>query len=108
MYLSLALWFVSVNRVVFSICDSNNVFIGVGVYISIGLKVVGTAGTEAGLTLVKKAGADSVINHRESGYISQLDAGEKFDIILEMLANINLVADLSLMKPEGRTVVSPG
>lgn len=70
--------------------------------------MVGTAGSEAGLKLVKQVGADAVFNHRQSGYLDQLVAGPKFDIILEMLANINLGADLPLMKSRGRTLVSPG
>jgi NADPH2:quinone reductase len=35
---------------------------------SIGMTVIGTAGTEDGLAIVKQQGADHVFNHREEGY----------------------------------------
>ncbi|KAK4298659.1 hypothetical protein Pmani_029014 [Petrolisthes manimaculis] len=70
-----------------------------------GLEVVGTAGTKEGLELVKRVGAHTVFNHRQSGYLDQLAAEPKFDVILEMLANVNLGADLPLMKARGRTVI---
>lgn len=70
-----------------------------------GLRVVGTAGTPEGLDLVKQMGAEAVFNHRDKKYISELQKGEKFDVILEMLANVNLGKDLTLMKPRGRTIV---
>ncbi|XP_042213746.1 quinone oxidoreductase-like isoform X1 [Homarus americanus] len=70
-----------------------------------GLCIVGTAGTKEGLELVKNMGADAVFNHREKQYMAQLEQGEKFDVILEMLANVNLGKDLTLMSPRGRTIV---
>lgn len=54
-----------------------------------GLKVIGTAGTNEGLKLVRENGAEAVFNHREKDYVQKIK--EKypngFDIILEMLAN---------------------
>ncbi|KAG7173396.1 Quinone oxidoreductase-like [Homarus americanus] len=73
--------------------------------VQIGLCIVGTAGTKEGLELVKNMGADAVFNHREKQYMAQLEQGEKFDVILEMLANVNLGKDLTLMSPRGRTIV---
>lgn len=70
----------------------------------LGLQVVGTAGTDEGLSLVKEAGAHEVFNHREPEYLKKLEA-QKFDIILEMLANVNLGNDLTLMNSRGRTIV---
>ncbi|CAM6000473.1 unnamed protein product [Sphagnum balticum] len=41
---------------------------GVQIAHSIGMTVIGTAGTDDGLALVKQQGADFVFNHREKGY----------------------------------------
>ncbi|MPC41593.1 Quinone oxidoreductase [Portunus trituberculatus] len=71
----------------------------------LGLHVVGTAGTDEGISLVKATGAHEVFNHRDPQYLKNLGA-EKFDIILEMLANVNLDKDLTLMNPRGRTIAS--
>ncbi|XP_042856364.1 quinone oxidoreductase-like [Penaeus japonicus] len=70
-----------------------------------GLYVVGTAGTKEGIELVLETGADAAFNHRDSKYIENLLEGEKFDIIVEMLSNVNLGHDLTLMKSRGRTIV---
>lgn len=53
-----------------------------------------------------KEGADMVFNHHDPKYFDKLHKGEKFDVILEMLANVNLGNDLTLLKPRGRTIVS--
>ena len=39
-----------------------------------GLYVAGTAGTPEGLAIVKGAGADAAVNHREPNYVKQLAA----------------------------------
>lgn len=73
-----------------------------------GLTVVGTAGTPAGLQLVREQGAHHVLNHREVGYLEQamaLTEGRGFGIILEMLANVNLAKDLPLLAKFGRVIV---
>jgi len=73
-----------------------------------GLRVFGTAGSEAGAQVAREAGAVEVFNHREEGYASKiLDAtgGRGVDVILEMLANVNLDRDLTLLAPKGRVVV---
>ena len=68
-----------------------------------GLKVIGTAGSEDGLALVRAQGAAHVLNHREPGYLDHVatvtDGGP--DIILEMLANENLDRDLSISGAAG-------
>ncbi|KAK6195300.1 hypothetical protein SNE40_000760 [Patella caerulea] len=71
---------------------------------SIGLKVIGTAGTPEGMKLVKDNGADLVFNHRDKDYVKKItDASpEGIDIILEMLANVNLDKDLDMIKTRGR------
>jgi len=72
-----------------------------------GMTVFGTAGTAEGLELVRAQGADHVFNHRTPGYAGQIGAasGGGVDVILEMLANVNLVTDLELLKFRGRVVV---
>jgi len=73
-----------------------------------GLTVIGTAGTERGLALVKEQGADHVLNHTQSEYLKEITAitgGRGVDVIIEMLANVNLNADLGLLAGQGRVVV---
>ncbi len=75
---------------------------------ALGMTVLGTAGTEQGLALVKKEGAHQVFDHRAPGYteaILQATAGRGVDILLEMLANVNLGADLKLLAKHGRVVI---
>lgn len=70
--------------------------------------VIGTAGTDAGLHHVKDQGANHVVNHSSPGYLEELmtlTGGRGFDIIVEMLANKNLAADLSLLAKKGRVIV---
>ncbi|HEY4931417.1 MAG TPA: NADPH:quinone reductase [Terriglobales bacterium] len=73
-----------------------------------GLLVIGTAGTDAGLKLVREQGAQHEVNHAAAGYLEelmQLTGGRGFDLILEMLANKNLSNDLGLLAKKGRVVV---
>jgi len=73
-----------------------------------GFTVIGTAGTEKGRKLVLEQGAHHVVDHRVEGYtqeIMALTAGRGVDIILEMLANVNLAKDLTLLALRGRVVV---
>jgi len=73
-----------------------------------GVHVFGTAGSGAGLELVRELGADQVFNHKDPVYRQAiLDAtdGRGVDCILEMLANVNLGGDLRLLALRGRVVV---
>ncbi|XP_015269759.1 PREDICTED: quinone oxidoreductase isoform X2 [Gekko japonicus] len=73
-----------------------------------GLKVLGTAGTVEGMNLVLKNGAHKVFNHRKKDYMAQIKetAGEEgIDIIIEMLANVNLANDLLLLAKGGRVMI---
>jgi len=75
---------------------------------AMGLTVFGTAGTEKGLELVKSEGAHQVFNHRKAAYqeeIMKATSGRGVDIILEMLANVNLSADLKLLAINGRVII---
>ncbi|NXJ69717.1 QOR oxidoreductase, partial [Rostratula benghalensis] len=73
-----------------------------------GLKVLGTAGTEEGMKVVLRNGAHQVFNHREANYIDKIKeytGVEGVDIIIEMLSNVNLAADLQLLSCAGRVMV---
>jgi NADPH:quinone reductase len=73
-----------------------------------GLTVMGTAGTARGLELVKKEGAHHVFDHTKAGYaeeIMKVIGGRGVDVVLEMLANVNLATDLKLLAARGRVVV---
>ncbi len=73
-----------------------------------GLRVFGTAGSDAGLGLVKKEGAHQVFQHGKAGYteeIMEATGGKGVDIILEMLANVNLAQDLKMLAINGRAIV---
>ncbi|KAH9495769.1 hypothetical protein Btru_013274 [Bulinus truncatus] len=72
-----------------------------------GHRVIGTAGTKEGLELVLKQGADAVFNHKEDNYVQKIKefTKGKVDVILEMLANVNLNKDLDLLCHRGRVVV---
>jgi NADPH2:quinone reductase len=73
-----------------------------------GLRVVGTAGTEEGRRLVTEQGAHHVLDHREPDYLERLaglTGGRGADVILEMLANVNLNKDLEVLAKGGRVVV---
>jgi NADPH2:quinone reductase len=75
---------------------------------AMGVIVLGTAGTEKGLELVKREGAQHVFDHTKSGYLEQIlkaTGGLGVDLILEMLANVNLGQDLKLLAPHGRVIV---
>ncbi len=73
-----------------------------------GLTIIGTGGTDAGRKLVADQGAHHVLNHRDPAYLEQalkLTGGRGVDIILEMLANVNLGHDLPLLAKHGRVIV---
>ena len=75
---------------------------------AMGLTVFGTAGTQKGLDLVKREGAHQVFDHGKTGYqeeILKATGGRGLDIILEMLANVNLPKDLKLLATNGRVIV---
>ena len=75
---------------------------------AMGLTVFGTAGTQKGVDLVKHEGAQQVFDHSKAGYqeeILKATGGRGADVILEMLANVNLAADLKLLATNGRVIV---
>jgi NADPH:quinone reductase len=72
-----------------------------------GMTVIGTASTERGRHLVLEQGAQHVLDHSAPGYLEQvlgLTGGRGVDVILEMLANVNLGNDLNVLARGGRVV----
>ncbi|MDB6151161.1 MAG: quinone oxidoreductase [Chthoniobacter sp.] len=73
-----------------------------------GLRVYATGGSDAGRALAREQGAHAVFDHTASDYRTELlaaTAGQGFDVIIEMLANVNLASDLTLLATGGRVVV---
>src|SRR5208282_2072975 len=65
-----------------------------------GMTVIGTAGSEKGRELARREGAHHVLDHRENGYqegVLRLTSRTGVDVILEMLANVNLGADMKML-----------
>jgi NADPH:quinone reductase len=76
--------------------------------VAAGAAVIGTAGSDDGLAVVRAQGAHHAINHRQAGYldeITRVSGGRGPDVILEMLANVNLDHDLTVIAPGGRIAV---
>jgi NADPH2:quinone reductase len=73
-----------------------------------GMTIIGTAGSEKGKKLVTSQGAHHVIDHHAPNYLErilELTGGRGVDVILEMLANVNLGKDLGILAQRGRVVV---
>jgi NADPH2:quinone reductase len=73
-----------------------------------GLTVFGTASTQKGLDLVTREGAHQVFDHSKPGYLDEImkaTGGRGVDIVLEMLANVNLANDMKLLSTNGRVIV---
>jgi len=73
-----------------------------------GMTVIGTAGTDRGRRLVMEQGAHHVVDHTAPGYLDEvmrLTGGRGVDVVLEMLANVNLQKDLGIIAMRGRIVV---
>ena len=73
-----------------------------------GMTVMGTAGTEQGRQLVAEQGALQVLDHRSPDHFEQilrLTESRGVDVILELLANVNLGKDVGILATGGRVVV---
>ena len=73
-----------------------------------GLTVFATGGTAEGRALAEREGAQRVFDHHAADHGAQIleaTGGRGVDLILEMLANVNLGHDLPLLAPDGRVVV---
>jgi NADPH:quinone reductase len=73
-----------------------------------GLNVFGTAGSSPGRVALAAQGVQAVFDHGKGGYMEEVLAatgGRGVDVILEMLANVNLGHDLTVLSPGGRVAV---
>ncbi|HMK75744.1 MAG TPA: NADPH:quinone reductase [Thermodesulfobacteriota bacterium] len=73
-----------------------------------GMMVMGTAGTEQGRQLAAEQGAHCVLDHRSPYHFEEvlrLTDNRGVDVIVELLANVNLGKDLGILAKGGRAVV---
>ncbi len=73
-----------------------------------GLTIIGTGGTERGRQLAREQGAAHVFDHKAPDYLDhlmKLTGGLGVDLIIEMLANVNLGRDLTVLGQGGCIVV---
>lgn len=73
-----------------------------------GLTVIGSAGSDRGRELALREGAHHVLDHTQAGYMDalpELTGGRGPELILEMLANVNLARDMTAVARFGRIVV---
>lgn len=73
-----------------------------------GMLVIGSGGSEKGRKLLLNEGAAFVIDHQSPGHLDQVLAltnGQGADVILEMLANVNLGLDLKALAKGGRVLI---
>ena len=73
-----------------------------------GLRVFGTAGSDEGRKCVREQGAHEAFDHGEPDHFEQImkaTDGHGVDVILEMLANVNLGKDLTILAKGGRVVI---
>ena len=73
-----------------------------------GLRVLGTAGSDEGHKLAREQGAHEVFDHHAPEHFEQImkaTNGRGVDVIVEMLANVNLGKDLTILAKNGRVVV---
>ena len=72
------------------------------------LNIVATSGSQQGVNLIKEHGIEHILNHNQKEHWDEINAiteGQGVDVILEMLANVNLDEDLKILKTNGRIVV---
>jgi NADPH:quinone reductase len=72
------------------------------------LRVFGTAGSDEGLKLAREQGAHEVFDHRAPDHFEQImkaTGGRGVDVIVELLANVNLAKDLTILAKGGRVAV---
>lgn len=73
-----------------------------------GCTVIGTGGSDRGRQLALREGAHHMLDHTKPNYLDELMSltnGKGVELILEMLANVNLAKDLSVLAKYGRVVV---
>jgi NADPH2:quinone reductase len=73
-----------------------------------GVTVFGTAGSEEGRRLILDQGAARALDHSDPAHFDEildLTQGYGVDVVIELLANVNLGRDLTVLAPRGRVVV---
>jgi NADPH2:quinone reductase len=71
-----------------------------------GLVVIGSAGSEEGRRFVLEHGARYAVDHGDIDGVKKLTPeGKGVALIIEMLANVNLPADLEILSSRGRVIV---
>lgn len=73
-----------------------------------GLRVFGTAGSDEGRKLAREQGAHEVFDHRAPDHFEQImkaTGGHGVDVIVELLANVNLGKDLTILAKGGRVAI---
>jgi NADPH2:quinone reductase len=73
-----------------------------------GLRVFGTAGSAEGLKRAREQGAHEVFDHRAPDHFEQIlnaTGGRGVDVIVELLANVNLGKDLTILAKGGRVAI---
>lgn len=74
--------------------------------VAAGMRVYATGGTKAGRALAAEQGAREVFDHHDDDYMERVRLmSGGIDVVLEMLANVNLDHDLGVLAPGGRVVV---
>lgn len=69
-----------------------------------GAEVTGVC-SERNADMVRSIGADHVIDYRKTNYT---ESGEKYDLIVDMVGNHGVLANLKVLKPSGRLVIVGG
>lgn len=72
------------------------------------MKIIASAGSLKGLELIKNQGADHVLNHKQPGYMKDIltfTNQKGVDVVLEMLANVNLAKDIKILATHGRIII---
>jgi NADPH2:quinone reductase len=75
---------------------------------SLRVTVYGTAGSSAGEALVSQNGADFCFNHNDPSHfdaVKKVSGDKGVNLIVEMLADVNLDSDLKVLGQGGRVVV---
>ncbi|MEP7149831.1 MAG: NADPH:quinone reductase [Acidobacteriota bacterium] len=73
-----------------------------------GLKVIGSASSDEGKTLAAEQGADHVVDHTDDTHLAEVRSitnDKGVEVIIEMLANVNLVKDFEALAMFGRITV---
>jgi len=73
-----------------------------------GLRVLGSAGSDEGLKLAREQGAHEVFDHHAPDHFEQImnaTDGRGVDVIVELLANVNLGKDLTILAKGGRVAI---